>query len=140
MLSVFPSYLSPLSLLFLFLLNFSSSFSSLRYLLYFFDTYLPSSFSSFSFSFSSSSSSSLSCSSFIPPYPSLPCLPLFPSYQAPVFLLLIVFVSLAVHKHDEASRRGLLKLVGKRRRLLAYLRKRHPERYRDIIARLGLRR
>ena len=47
---------------------------------------------------------------------------------------------LAVHKHDEASRRGLLKLVGKRRRLLGYLRKRHPERYRAIIARLGLRR
>ncbi len=47
---------------------------------------------------------------------------------------------LAVHKHDESSRRGLLKLVGKRRRMLAYLRKRHPERYREIIARLGLRR
>ena len=47
---------------------------------------------------------------------------------------------LAMHKHDEASRRGLLKLVGKRRRLLAYLRKRYPERYRTIIARLGLRR
>jgi small subunit ribosomal protein S15 len=47
---------------------------------------------------------------------------------------------LAVHKHDEASRRGLLKLVGKRRRLLGYLRKRHPERYRAIIAELGLRR
>ncbi len=47
---------------------------------------------------------------------------------------------LAVHKHDESSRRGLLKLVGKRRRLLGYLRKRHPERYRAIIAELGLRR
>ena len=47
---------------------------------------------------------------------------------------------LSVHKHDESSRRGLLKLVGKRRRLLAYLRKRHPERYRAILARLGLRR
>ncbi len=44
------------------------------------------------------------------------------------------------HKHDEGSRRGLLRLVGKRRRLLAYLRKRHPERYRKILARLGLRR
>ncbi|WP_420643800.1 30S ribosomal protein S15 [Candidatus Leptofilum sp.] len=44
------------------------------------------------------------------------------------------------HKHDESSRRGLLKLVGKRRRLLAYLRKRHPERYREILGRLGLRR
>ena len=47
---------------------------------------------------------------------------------------------LSMHKHDESSRRGLLKLVGKRRRLLAYLRKRHPERYRIILARLGLRR
>lgn len=47
---------------------------------------------------------------------------------------------LSVHKHDESSRRGLLKLVGKRRRLLAYLRKRHPERYREILARLNLRR
>lgn len=47
---------------------------------------------------------------------------------------------LRMHKHDESSRRGLLKLVGKRRRLLAYLRKRHPERYREILERLGLRR
>jgi small subunit ribosomal protein S15 len=47
---------------------------------------------------------------------------------------------LRLHKHDESSRRGLLKLVGKRRRFLAYLRKRHPERYREILSRLGLRR
>jgi len=47
---------------------------------------------------------------------------------------------LKVHKHDESSRRGLLKLVGKRRRMLAYLRKKDPERYRAIIKRLGLRR
>ena len=44
------------------------------------------------------------------------------------------------HKNDESSRRGLLKLVGKRRKLLAYLRKKHPERYRAILADLGLRR
>jgi small subunit ribosomal protein S15 len=44
------------------------------------------------------------------------------------------------HRHDESSRRGLLKLVGKRRRMLAYLRKRHPDRYRAILAELGLRR
>lgn len=44
------------------------------------------------------------------------------------------------HRHDESSRRGLLKLVGKRRRMLAYLRKTHPERYRAVIAELGLRR
>ncbi len=44
------------------------------------------------------------------------------------------------NKHDQSSRRGLLKLVGKRRRLLSYLRKKDPERYREIIKRLGLRR
>ena len=47
---------------------------------------------------------------------------------------------LADHKHDESSRRGLLILVGKRRRMLAYLRKTHPDRYRAILQRLGLRR
>ncbi len=47
---------------------------------------------------------------------------------------------LNVHKHDESSRRGLLKLVGKRRRFLAYLRDNQPERYRKILAELGLRR
>ena len=46
---------------------------------------------------------------------------------------------LSMHKHDQSSRRGLLKLVGKRRRLLKYLRKEHPTRYREIIQRLGLR-
>ena len=44
------------------------------------------------------------------------------------------------HKHDQGSRRGLLKLVGKRRRYLAYLRKNYPERYRTILKELGLRR
>lgn len=47
---------------------------------------------------------------------------------------------LKTHKHDHASRRGLLKMVGRRRRLLDYLRDRDIERYRDVIARLGLRR
>lgn len=47
---------------------------------------------------------------------------------------------LRTHKHDFHSRRGLLKLVGKRRRLLKYLQKKDVERYRSIIARLGLRR
>ena len=41
---------------------------------------------------------------------------------------------------DNHSRRGLLKLVGQRRRLLAYLVKKDPARYRAVIARLGLRR
>ncbi len=47
---------------------------------------------------------------------------------------------LGSHKHDESSRRGLLMLVGKRRRLLAYLSKTDQERYRAILDRLGLRR
>ena len=44
------------------------------------------------------------------------------------------------HKHDHHSRRGLLLLVGRRRSLLKYLRENNVERYRDLIARLGLRR
>ena len=45
---------------------------------------------------------------------------------------------LKIHKHDMHSRRGLLMLVGQRRRLLAYISKKSPERYRNLIARLGL--
>ncbi len=44
------------------------------------------------------------------------------------------------HKHDHHSRRGLLLLVGQRRRLLNYLQKTNIERYRSIVERLGLRR
>ncbi len=47
---------------------------------------------------------------------------------------------LRVHGHDHHSRRGLLKLVGRRRRLLNYLRNQDVERYRLLISRLGLRR
>lgn len=47
---------------------------------------------------------------------------------------------LKTHKKDHASRRGLLMLVGRRRRLLEYLKRQDIERYRDVIARLGLRR
>lgn len=43
------------------------------------------------------------------------------------------------HKKDHHSRRGLLKMVGKRRRLLDYLRKTDLERYRELISDLGLR-
>ncbi|HEX9269279.1 MAG TPA: 30S ribosomal protein S15 [Candidatus Limnocylindria bacterium] len=43
-------------------------------------------------------------------------------------------------KHDNHSRRGLLMMVGQRRRLLAYLHRKSPERYQEIIGRLGLRR
>ena len=46
---------------------------------------------------------------------------------------------LKVHKKDHHSRRGLLKMVGHRRNLLGYLQKKDIERYRAIIARLGLR-
>jgi small subunit ribosomal protein S15 len=46
---------------------------------------------------------------------------------------------LKAHKHDQHSRRGLLKLVGQRRRHLAYLSHKDPQRYRDLIERLGLR-
>jgi len=44
-----------------------------------------------------------------------------------------------VHKKDHHSRRGLLKLVGQRRRLLAYLKREDPEGYRALIAELGIR-
>ena len=44
-----------------------------------------------------------------------------------------------MHKKDHHSRRGLLKLVGQRRRLLDYLKKKELERYRSVIQRLGLR-
>ena len=47
---------------------------------------------------------------------------------------------LKTHKHDHHSRRGLLLLVGRRRRLLNYLAKTDIKRYRSIIERLGLRR
>jgi small subunit ribosomal protein S15 len=46
---------------------------------------------------------------------------------------------LRTHKHDHHCRRGLLKLVGQRRRLLNYLKKTDIERYRAIIAKLGIR-
>lgn len=46
---------------------------------------------------------------------------------------------LKIHKKDNHSRRGLLKMVGKRRNLLNYLAKKDIERYRAIIAKLGLR-
>ncbi|MCD6533709.1 MAG: 30S ribosomal protein S15 [Deltaproteobacteria bacterium] len=45
-----------------------------------------------------------------------------------------------IHKHDFHSRRGLLKLVGQRRRLLDYLKTKEFKRYKDVIGSLGLRR
>lgn len=47
---------------------------------------------------------------------------------------------LRVHTKDHHSRRGLFKMVGKRRNLLNYLRKKDVARYRDLIGKLGLRR
>jgi len=44
-----------------------------------------------------------------------------------------------VHRKDHSSRRGLLIMVGKRRRLLEYLKRRDSERYRTVIDRLGIR-
>ena len=46
---------------------------------------------------------------------------------------------LNTHKHDQGSRRGLLKLVGQRRRHLAYLKRKDSVRYQQLIERLGLR-
>jgi small subunit ribosomal protein S15 len=46
----------------------------------------------------------------------------------------------ATHKRDHASRRGLLKMVNQRRKLLDYLKNSAPERYQDVVSRLGLRR
>lgn len=47
---------------------------------------------------------------------------------------------LKINKHDEHSRRGLLKLVGQRRRQLKYLSRTNPDSYRAMLERLGLRR
>jgi len=47
---------------------------------------------------------------------------------------------LRAHKHDFASERGLLKMVGQRKRLLAYLRETNPDSYTALIQKLGLRR
>lgn len=47
---------------------------------------------------------------------------------------------LKIHKHDQHSRRGLLKLVGQRRSHLRYISRTNPETYRELLQRLGLRR
>lgn len=44
------------------------------------------------------------------------------------------------HIHDHHSRRGLLRMVNQRRNLLDYLKSRHQQRYKDLIAKIGLRR
>ena len=64
-----------------------------------------------------------------------------PEVQIAVLTARIIYLTehLKEHKKDHHSRRGLLKTVGHRRRLLAYLNKVDIERYRAIVAKLGLR-
>ena len=64
-----------------------------------------------------------------------------PEVQIAVLTARIQYLTdhLKQHKKDHHSRRGLLKMVGHRRRLLSYLYKKDIERYRSIIAKLGLR-
>ena len=64
-----------------------------------------------------------------------------PEVQIAVLTARIIYLTehLKEHKKDHYSRRGLLKMVGHRRRLLAYLNKVDIERYRAIVAKLGLR-
>ncbi len=64
-----------------------------------------------------------------------------PEVQVAIFTTRINQIQghLRENKHDHHSRRGLLQLVGRRRRMLAYLNKTDVERYRAIIAKLGLR-
>ena len=64
-----------------------------------------------------------------------------PEIQIAVLTSRIAYLTehLKEHKKDHHSRRGLLKMVGHRRRLLAYLNKKDIERYRAIVSKLGLR-
>jgi len=65
-----------------------------------------------------------------------------PEVQVAVLTARIIQLTdhLRIHKHDESSRRGLLKLVGHRRRLLAYLRRKDFLRYAALTDKLSLRR
>lgn len=65
-----------------------------------------------------------------------------PEVQVAIFTRRIAELTdhLKTHKQDHSSRRGLLRLVGKRKRLLEYLRKEDVQRYRALIESLGLRR
>ena len=64
-----------------------------------------------------------------------------PEEQVAILTSRIVYLTehLKEHKKDHHSRRGLLKLVGQRRNMLDYLRRKDIERYRSLIERLGLR-
>ncbi len=65
-----------------------------------------------------------------------------PEVQVAILTERIIYLTehFKVHKKDHHSRRGLLKIVGQRRRLLDYLKKKDVERYRAIIEKLGIRR
>lgn len=65
-----------------------------------------------------------------------------PEVQVAILTKRIVYLTehLRANKGDNASRRGLLKLVGARRRHLQYLAKRNPQAYEQVVAKLGLRR
>ncbi len=65
-----------------------------------------------------------------------------PEVQVAIFTERINYLTdhLKAHKKDHHGRRGLLMLVGRRRRLLDYLKRKDIERYRELISRLGLRR
>ncbi len=65
-----------------------------------------------------------------------------PEVQIAILTERIIYLTehFKVHKKDHHSRRGLLKIVGQRRRMLDYLKKKDVERYRAIIAKLGIRR
>ena len=64
-----------------------------------------------------------------------------PEVQIAILTARIVYLTdhFKIHKKDHHSRRGLLKLVGQRRKLLNYLKKKDIQRYRALIAKLGLR-
>ncbi len=65
-----------------------------------------------------------------------------PEVQIAILTARIVYLTehFKVHKKDHHSRRGLLKLVGQRRRMLDYLKSRDLDRYKTVIAELGIRR
>jgi len=65
-----------------------------------------------------------------------------PAVQVAILTDRILYLTdhMKTHKKDFASRRGLLKMVGQRRHLLDYIKRRDEQAYRDLIAKLGLRR
>ena len=65
-----------------------------------------------------------------------------PEVQIAILTERIIYLTehFKVHKKDHHSRRGLLKIVGQRRRLLDYLKKKDVDRYKSIIEKLGIRR